>query len=87
MQVESETMSFKDIRARYPDHWVLIGDPELEDSDALGPIASKLVGGVLLLASKDKREIGYRTKELRQGYTSVTCVYTGIIPQNRKWLL
>ena len=87
MTVETEAMSFKAIRALYPDHWVLIGNPQMDESDTLGPIASKLLGGVLLLASKDKREIGYRAKALRQGYTSVTCVYTGIIPQNRKWLL
>ncbi len=87
MTVKTEAMSFAAIRALYPDHWVLIGDPELDDSETLGPIASKLQGGVLLLASKDKREIGYRAKVLRQGYASVTCVYTGTIPQNRKWLL
>ncbi len=87
MKVETDFMSFEDIRALYPDQWVLIGDPEMDTFDTLGPIASKLQGGVLLFASKDKREIGYRTKELRKGYESVTCVYTGIIPQNRKWLL
>lgn len=87
MQVETDAISFEAIRALYPDQWVLIGDPELDDSDSLGPISSKLLVGVVLFASKDKREIGYRTKELRKGYNSVTCVYTGIIPQNRKWLL
>ncbi len=87
MQVETEFMSFEAIRALYPDQWVLIGDPEIDNSDTLGPIASKLLGGVVLFTSKDKREIGYRTKELRKGYESVTCVYTGTVPQNRKWLL
>lgn len=87
MQVETEFMSFEDIRTLYPDQWVLIGDPEMDTSHTLGSIASKLVGGVLLFASKDKREIGYRTKELRTGFKSVTCVYTGAIPQNLKWLL
>lgn len=87
MQVEVEFMSFEDIRALYPNQWVLIGNPELDDSDTLGPIAGKLLGGVVLYVSKDKREIGYRAKALRAGYESVTCVYTGDIPQNRKWLL
>lgn len=87
MQVEAEAMNFEAIRALYPDQWVLIGNPELDDSNTLGSIASKLLGGVELFAGKDKREVGYRTKELRKGYESVTCVYTGDIPQNRKWLL
>ncbi len=87
MQVEAETMNFEAIRDLYPNQWVLIGNPELDDANTLGSISSKLVGGVVLFASKDKREVGYRTKELRQSYDSVTCVYTGTISQNRKWLL
>jgi hypothetical protein len=85
MQVQLLTV--EQIKVQYPDQWVLIGNPLLDDPNTLGSIISKLVSGVVLLGSKDKREIGYRAKELRQGYESVTCVYTGEIPQNRKWLL
>ncbi len=85
--LHSKVLSFETIRKLYPDQWVLIGNPELDDPNTLGSIVSKLVSGVVLLASKDKREIGYKAKHVRQNYKSVTCVYTGEIPQNRKWLL
>lgn len=82
-----EKQTIEEIRKQYPDQWVLVGDPELKDGDSLGSIISKLERGFVLLASKDKREIGYKTKEARKGFKSVTCIYTGQIPQNRKWLL
>ena len=85
--LQNEILSFDDICLLYPDQWVLIGSPELDDPNTLGSIVSKLVSGVVLLASKDKREIGYKAKYVRQAHKSVTCVYTGKIPQNRKWLL
>ena len=82
-----EKQTIEEIRRKFPDQWVLVGDPELKDGDTLGSIISKLERGFVLLASKDKREIGYKTKEVRKGFKSVTCIYTGEIPQNRKWLL
>jgi hypothetical protein len=82
-----KVLTFNEIRQLYPDQWVLIGNPELDDPNSLGSIVSKLVSGVVLLAGKDKREIAYKTKDVRKGFESVTCVYTGIFPKNRKWLL
>ncbi len=60
---------------------MLVGNPELTDPSILGSIVSKLVSGVVLLASKDKREIGYRAKDVKSGYDSITCIYTGEIPK------
>ena len=84
---DMEAQTLDQIKANYPDQWVLIGNPELTNQNVMGSVINQLTKGVVLLASKDKREIGYRTKEVRQGYDSVTCVYTGEIPKNRKWLL
>jgi hypothetical protein len=82
-----QTLTIEQIKKEYPEQWVLIGNPQLDNTTTLGSIISKLVSGVVLLASKDKREIGYKTKEVRKGFQSVTCIFTGEIPQNRKWLL
>ena len=82
-----EILTISQIRMQYPDQWVLVGNPELKDFDVLEAIINKLVSGIVLFASKDKREIAYKAKDLRQGYQSITCVYTGELPQNRKWLL
>ena len=82
-----EILSIDQIRNIYPEQWVLIGNPILDNETNLGSINSKLKFGIVLLANKDKREIGYQAKNARLGFESVTCIYTGEIPQNRKWLL
>ena len=82
-----EVLTKNEIKAQYPDQWVLVGNPMLTDPSILGSILSKLLSGVVLLATKDRREIGYRGREVRQGYNSVTIIFTGEIPKNRKWLL
>jgi len=40
-----------------------------------------------LFANKYKREIAYKAKDLCKGYEGITCVYTGEMLRNRKWLL
>ena len=36
---------------------------------------------------KFEQGIAYKAKDLREGYEGITCVYTGEMPRNRKWLL
>lgn len=80
-------LTIDEIKAQYPDQWVLVGNPTLKNLEILEAIIDKLESGTVLFASKDKREIAYKAKDLRQGYDGITCVYTGEMPLNRKWLL
>ncbi|MEY4937244.1 MAG: hypothetical protein RIS64_3603 [Bacteroidota bacterium] len=82
-----EILTIAQIREKFPNQWVLIGNPELTKMDTLGSIVSKLVRGVVLMGSADKRELAYNAKELRQGFQSITCIYTGEFPKGRKYLL
>jgi hypothetical protein len=82
-----EVLNISQIREKFPSQWVLIGNPELDNFDTLGSIARKLVRGVVLMGSADKRELAYKAKELRQGFNSITCIYTGEFPKGRKYLL
>ncbi len=83
-----EALTIEQMRSLYPDQWVLIGNPELTHPDILGSIVSKLERGVVLFASKDKRELAYRSKDFIQPWVNRTaCIYTGEIPQNRIFLL
>ena len=82
-----QVLSIEEIRHLYPDQWVLIGNPEVRNSEILEPIVYKILRGVVLLASKDKRELGFRAIDVRQGYDSISCIWTGEFPKNRKWLL
>ena len=82
-----ETLPFETIKQLYPNEWVLLGDPELDNADTLGSIVSKLMSGVVLFHSQDKREVAYKSAEYRKGFSTYTCVFTGEIPKGRKcWL-
>ena len=80
-------LTIEEIKAQYPDQWVLVGNPELTDPNILGSIVSKLIRGLVLFASKDKRELAYRAKEFKNDVERTACIYTGEIPQNRVFLL
>lgn len=82
-----KTLTIAEIRSQYPDQWVLIGDPEIDDPETLGSILDKLVRGVVLYASKDKRELAYKAKDVKVGFESTACIFTGEIPKNRVFLL
>lgn len=82
-----EILSINQIRQLYPEQWVLVGNPVLDNPDTLGSVVSKLMSGVVLSAGKDKHKIAEKAKDLRTGYESITCIYTGVFPKNRKWLL
>ena len=82
-----ELLTIAEIRHKFPEQWVLIGNPELSEPEINGSIVSKLVRGIVLFASKDKRELGYKAKDLRQDVELTACIYTGEIPQNRLFIL
>lgn len=84
--MQHKILTITEIKQSYPSQWVLVGNPEL-NNDFVGSVISKLLSGVVLLGSKDRREIAYKAKELRKNFKSVACVYTGDIPKNRKYLL
>ena len=82
-----ETLTIAEIKMQYPDQWVLVGNPLLRDDNFVGSILQKLISGLVLYHSKDKREIAYKTQDLTKDVERFTCIYTGKIPKNRRlWL-
>ena len=82
-----EVLSIEEIRRKYPNQWVLVGNPEINAPEINGSIISKLLRGIVLYASKDKREIGFKAKDFRGTVEKTACVFTGEIPKNRLFLL
>ena len=82
-----QTLTIDQIRADYPDEWVLVGNPDLGESSVVGSVASKVRSGIVLYHSKDKREIAYKAKELTEGVERFACIFTGDIPANRRFWL
>lgn len=84
--MNEEVLTREEIRRRFPDQWVLIGNPVLDES-YVGSIVSKLISGVVLLSSKDRKELGFKGSAAREGFENIACIYTGEIPKHRKYLL
>ena len=78
-------LTIEQIKIDYPNQWVLIGNPELREPEINGSIFSKLIRGIVLFASKDKREIGYKAQEVSANVEKTACIYTGEIAQNKLW--
>ena len=84
--MHGEVLTISQIKEKYPDQWVLIGNPVLDQS-FVGSVLSKLQAGVVLLGSKDRKELGVKAMEARKGFENVACVFTGEVPRNRKFWL
>ncbi len=82
-----ETLSITEIRAKYPDQWVLVGNPELADNEILDSVINKLKSGTVLLAGKDKRELAYQSTDIIKKFAHTACIYTGKSDPNRRFLL
>ena len=82
-----EILTIQQIKSQYPNQRVLVGNPVLDTPEVNGTIVSKLLEGIVLLASIDKKEIGFKAKGVRNSLERTACIYTGEIPKNRLFLL
>lgn len=82
-----EPITLAEMKALYPNEWVLVGEADLGGEGSVGTIIEKLVSGIVLYHSKDKHEVAYKGREARRGYHHCTLIYTGEIPKHRKFWL
>ena len=85
--IQKEILSFTDIKKLYPDEWVLIGNPVLDDTPVLKAVVDKVRGGIVLFHSKTKMNVALHAKEVKEGYDHFVCVYTGEIPKHKRYWL
>ena len=69
-------ISFEKVKKMYPDEWVLLGNPEITDT--------KVLGGVVVYHSKDKKEVCYIGRDKTQPFSKVTIAFTGDLKIHRK---
>lgn len=69
----NEILSIDEMKSRYPNEWILIGDPQTND-------ASAVVGGQVLWHSTDRDEVYMKSVELRPKH--IAYHYTGKVPQD-----
>jgi hypothetical protein len=84
---EMEPITLAEMKSRYPDEWVLVGNADLGGEESVGTVIKRLVSGIVLYHSKDKHEVAYKGREARKGYQGCTLIYTGEIAKHRKFWL
>ena len=67
---------FYELKRLYPNEWVLLGNPRMENTTVLG--------GVVLHHSKDKKEVCYLGRDKAAAFASVTVAFAGDLKQQRK---
>lgn len=85
--IDNKALSVEDIKKMYPDQWVLLGNPVLRNPQSNGAILNRLITGIVLSASKNKRELAEKAKDVISDYAETACVYTGKVAKNRIYLL
>ncbi len=67
---------FEDLKQLYPDEWILLGNPEMNNTS--------IMGGTVLYHSKDKKEVCYIGRDKTADFSTVTIAFAGDIKQHRK---
>ena len=82
--VEAEALaprSMEDIKASYPDEWILLGNPERNEREM------DILSGVVLYHSPDKREVCYLGKSRIAGYKRTALFFNRVTPRPKRAVL
>jgi hypothetical protein len=74
--MDNSYIAFDELKKLYPDEWVLLGDPKINDTSVLG--------GIVLYHSKDKKEVCYIGKDKASDYETVTITFAGDFKEHRR---
>jgi len=74
----AQSVKIADIKSTYPDEWVLLGNPVMDDSKI------DVLSGIPLFHSKDKKEVCYIGRDKTSDYDKITLIYTGTFKPTRK---
>ena len=73
-----QPINIADIKNQYPNEWVLIGNPIMDDNKI------NVLSGIPLFHSKDKKEVCYIGRNKTQNFYKITLIYTGSFKSVRK---
>jgi hypothetical protein len=74
----NELLNITDIKTLFPDEWVLLGNPTMDENKL------DILAGIPLLHSKDKKEVCYMGREKTANFAKITLIYTGTFRPMRK---
>ncbi len=73
-----EAINIATIKKNYPNEWVLLGNPMMDDSNL------EVLSGVPLYHSKDKKEVCYIGRDKTASFEKITLIFTGTFKPTRK---
>ncbi len=73
-----QLIDISEIKSLYPDEWVLIGNPVMDESKI------DVLLGIPLFHSKDKKEVCYIGRDKTSNFDKITLIYTGTFRPSRK---
>ena len=73
-----QLLNIKDIKNLYPNEWVLIGNPIMDEAKI------DVISGVPIYHSKDKKEVCYIGREKTSSYDKIALIFTGSFKPIRK---
>ena len=73
-----ELLNILDIKNLYPNEWVLLGNPIMDDSKI------DVLEGIPIYHSKDKKEVCYIGRDKTLNFDKITLIYTGSFKPARK---
>jgi hypothetical protein len=77
--MDNQVLSFEEIKRLFPDEWVLLGNPLIEQT--------KVLSGIPIYHAPDKRDIAASGVKWRDYFERATMVFTGEFSKNRRiWL-
>jgi hypothetical protein len=74
----AQLINIEEIKALYPDEWVLLGNPIMDDAKI------DVLSGIPLFHSKEKKEVCYIGRDKTSAFDKITLIYTGPFRPTRK---
>ena len=74
----TQAISINEIKHTYPNEWVLLGNPVMDDKKL------NVLSGIPLYHSQDKKEVCYIGRDKTSPYEKITLIYTGTFKPMRK---
>jgi hypothetical protein len=73
-----EAIGIDEIKKSYPDEWILLGNPEMNEQE------QKILSGVVLYHSPDKRDLAYREKPLLKDYETTAHFFNRVTSRGKR---
>ena len=71
-------LTIDDIKRNYPDEWILLGSPEVDET------TQSIISGVVLYHSPDKRETVYLGKPLTAGHEKTALFFNRVTLRRKR---